>query len=212
MKIKKLPNWFYFLAALFLRLIRILFYKRKITDPYGNVDINKLPYITVHWHNRSFLYVQMFDRNILERTYALISISRDGQHMASMVKQFGVNYLKGSSSKRAAGAVMEAMELLEKGYNIDIAPDGPRGPRYKCHQGAIILASKTGYPILPMGVNYSKYWELDNWCKYRIPKPFSTAELSVGQSIKIPPDLTREEIDKWCRYVEEKINEVSQPL
>lgn len=212
MKIKKLPNCLYFIAALLLRLIGVLFYRRTITDPHTNVDINKLPYITVHWHNRSFLYIQMFERKILEKTYALMSLSRDGQHMASIAKQFGVKYLRGSSSRRAAGAIIEAIELLKKGYNIDIAPDGPRGPRYKCHQGPVILASKTGYPILPIGVNYSKYWELNNWCKYRIPKPFSTAEISVGQSIKIPPNLNREEIGKWCIHVEEKINEVSQPL
>jgi lysophospholipid acyltransferase (LPLAT)-like uncharacterized protein len=93
--------------------------------------------------------------------------------------------------------------------NISMTPDGPRGPKYKLSMGPIILSSMTGYPILPISVNASRYWQLKSWDNFQIPKPFSRLQLNVGKSISIPPNLSDEEMEKWRVHVEEKLNEVS---
>jgi len=63
--------------------------------------------------------------------------------------------------------------ILEKGEDIGITPDGPRGPKYHLHPGAVKLAQLTGVPLVPIHIKYSRYWELKSWDAFRIPKPFS---------------------------------------
>ena len=140
----------------------------------------------------------------------MISPSRDGQYIADLAKQFGVMSVRGSSRKRAAGVLNEALSVLRKGNNISMTPDGPRGPKYKLSMGPILLSSMTGYPILPISVYASKYWQLRSWDNFQIPKPFCKLQLVAGESIKIPPDLSDDEKEKWRKFVEEKLTEVSE--
>ena len=208
-KIKKLPDFVYTPLALILKFVKAFLMKACMTDPHNNMRFEKMPYITVTWHNRLLFFPAMFTKKIRQRTYALISPSRDGQYVADLTKKFGVRSVRGSSNKRGAIALNEAMDILNHGYNLSITPDGPRGPKYKMSRGAIILASKTGYPILPLSINASRYWELKSWDNFQIPKPFSKLELVVGESIKIPPKISEKEIEKWQQFVESKLMEIS---
>ncbi len=209
-KIKKLPDFLFVLLAWIMRAIKFCLMRTKIIDPYDCISMDKLPYITVTWHNRLLFYPLMFEKKYRLRTHAMISTSRDGQYISDLAKQFGVMSVRGSSRKRAAGVLNEALSILKKGNNISMTPDGPRGPKYKLSMGPIILSSMTGYPILPISVNASKYWKLKSWDNFQIPKPFCKLHLVAGESIKIPPDLTDEEMEKWRRVVEEKLNAVSE--
>ena len=202
MKIKELPPCVYFIGALIARGICFLIYRKVMSDPQKNLTTPNMPYIITSWHNRILFFPLMFSKKHRKITYALISPSRDGSHMANYIKQLGINTIRGSSSKRAAIALSRGIELVRKGFNLGITPDGPRGPRYKCKQGPVIVASATGRKILPISLNYAKYWELNNWCRFRIPKPFSKIEVVVGDPIEIPPNLTKEDIAYWCSAVE----------
>lgn len=208
-KVKKLPDFLFVILAWIMRIMKSCLMKSTMVDPYGCIAMDKLPYITVTWHNRLFFYPLMFEKKYRLRTYAMISTSRDGQYIADLAKQFGVMSVRGSSKKRAAGVLNEALSILKKGNNVSMTPDGPRGPKYKLSMGPIILSSLTGYPILPVSVNASRYWKLKSWDNFQIPKPFCKLELAIGESIKIPPKLSDEEMEKWRKIVEEKLNAVS---
>lgn len=208
-KIKKLPTWLFFPIALFIKILKTFFMRSRIVDPHHCIDINKLPYITVTWHNRLLFFPAMFAKKFRVRTYALISPSRDGQYVVDLISHFGVRSIRGSSFKRGALALKEGEGILNKGYVLSITPDGPRGPKYQMSIGPILLASKTGYPILPLSINASKYWELKSWDNFQIPKPGAKIELVAGESIKIPPNLSGEEIEKWRFFVEKKLLEIS---
>ncbi len=210
-KIKQLPDWVFVLFVLVIKVLKLTM-KCSVNDPFNCIDESKIPYIIVTWHNRLLLFPIMFSKNYREKTYALISPSRDGQYIADICKKMGVKSVRGSTNKKAAGALTSALKIIKAKYNISITPDGPRGPRYKMSKGPIILASMSGAKILPLSINSSSYWEIKTWDRFRIPKPFCKIESTVGESISIPPNLTESEIEKWRIIVEGKLNEVSGKL
>ncbi|MCP4179212.1 MAG: lysophospholipid acyltransferase family protein [bacterium] len=193
-----------------MKSIKMFLIRTRLIDPHDCFNMDKLPFITVTWHNRILFLAGMIQKKYRKRTFALVSASRDGQYFVDLMKQFSVRSVRGSTSKRGGVALLEAISVLEDGNNLSLIPDGPRGPKYKMSKGPIILASKTGYPILPLGINASKYWELKSWDNFRIPKPFCKMDLVAGEGINIPPNLTDEEMEKWRLYVEKKLMEVSE--
>ncbi len=208
-EIKKFPTWFFFPIAFALKLSKKFLMRTSIVDPFNCLDIEKLPYVTVTWHNRLLYFPAMFPKKFRLRTYALISPSRDGQYVSDLVSHFGVQSVRGSTSKKGARALKEAEKVLNNKFNLSVTPDGPRGPKYKMSQGPIFLASKTGCSILPLSVNSSKYWEAKSWDNFQIAKPGAKIELVFANSIKIPPNLSPEEIEKWRLIVEEKLMEIT---
>lgn len=132
------------------------------------------PVIGIFWHNRIFATPLCFLRyKTLRPLTVLTSASRDGGLLAVFVKRFGISAVRGSSSRRGATALRELAAELQRGSDVVITPDGPRGPRYVLGPGAILLSQITGAPIMPVHVEYSNYWELKSWDRFRIPKPFS---------------------------------------
>jgi lysophospholipid acyltransferase (LPLAT)-like uncharacterized protein len=208
-EIKKFPTWFFFPFAFAIKFSKLFLMRTRIVDPYNCLNMKNVPCITVTWHNRLLYFPALLPKKYRVRTYALISPSRDGQYVSDLVSYFGVKSVRGSSSKKGARALREAEEIINNKFNLSVTPDGPRGPKYKMSQGPIILASKTGRPILPLSVNASKYWEAKSWDKFQIAKPGTKIELVFGNIINIPPDLSAEEIEKWKKVVEDKLLEIT---
>ena len=110
-----------------------------------------------------------------------MSASRDGAFLAAILERFGVQPVRGSSSRRGAQALLELTTWAERGYDLAITPDGPRGPRYVVQDGAMSLAQITGLPIVP--VSYFLKWkiQLKSWDGFQIPLPFSICEVTAGK-------------------------------
>ena len=187
-----------------------MFMRFNIHDPNGSMNPETYPYVTVLWHNRLLFVATLFPKYAREKTYAMISASRDGEYIANIVRLFGVRTVRGSSSRKGAEALRGSMNVLREGANLIMTPDGPRGPCYRLSKGPIILASKTGFPILPLGINYSSYWELKSWDKLRIPKPWAKIDLIIGNPVIIPPELSDDETEEWRSRVEGLLNTVSK--
>jgi lysophospholipid acyltransferase (LPLAT)-like uncharacterized protein len=210
-KIKKFPAWLFFPPALILKILKALFMRTKIIDPYNTLaqNDNGKPFITVTWHNRLLYLPVIFPKRHRKRTFALISPSRDGQYFVDLISHFGVRSVRGSSSKKGAAALRSCEKVLRHGAVLSVTPDGPRGPKYKMSKGPIILASKTGVSILPSAINASKYWELRSWDNFQIAKPGAKINLVLGEPIDIPKELTADEMEKWRKIVEDKLKEAS---
>ena len=134
----------------------------------------KGPIIYVFWHNRILLVPIIYKRFRSGRKgHCLTSPSKDGAIIAGVMQRFGIGSVRGSSSRGGSSAMREMALILEKGEDIGITPDGPRGPKYHLHPGAVKLAQLTGVPLGPIHIEYSRYWELKSWDAFRIPKPFS---------------------------------------
>ena len=208
-QIKKLPDWIYWFPARLLQFIFHVFYRFELIDPQNRCRDPHF-YICVTWHNRLMFYPAVFPKRLRVRAKAVVSSSRDGQYVTDFIKQFGIESLRGSSSKRGAIAQLDAVKKLRDEKSIVIfTPDGPRGPRYKMKAGPIHLASVTGAEIAPVTINYSRCWSMRSWDGFQIPKPFSKITLVIGDPIPIPPHLDAEGIEKYRRLVESELMKIT---
>src|SRR6516164_7352987 len=127
----------------------------RLRDPHGFVarkDFKQT--IFCIWHNRLALCVKMYFAYGCKDDGApglagLVSASKDGALLSAIFQCFGVQPVRGSSSRRGAQALVELNTWAERGYDLAITPDGPRGPRYVVADGAITLAQITGLPLVP---------------------------------------------------------------
>jgi len=144
----------------------------------------KLPILTF-WHDRIFLSTYYF------RGYGIVVIqsrSFDGEYTSRLIKRFGYGSIRGSSSRGGSGALVEMIKVMRRGLPTGFTLDGPRGPRYVAKPGAVLLAKKTGNPLLPFIVESRSYWTAKSWDQMQIPRPFSKAKVFIGEPIEVAPD------------------------
>jgi lysophospholipid acyltransferase (LPLAT)-like uncharacterized protein len=149
------------------------------------------------WHNRlatSMCAWQCFGRRMIPCAglVALISASHDGGMLARVLKYFGVEAVRGSSSRRGAQALLELTSWMDKNYSVAITPDGPRGPRYEIRDGIISLAQLSARPILPVSSYVNWKVCLKSWDRFQIPLPFARCELRVGEPLSVARDAPEE--------------------
>jgi lysophospholipid acyltransferase (LPLAT)-like uncharacterized protein len=211
-KLKKIKKFPFFITAFFYCIIRI--YSLLIFKRHGKnsdyVKFENFPLVTVTWHNRILFFPIMFNGGVRKMTAGVVSASRDGEYLSDILRFFHITPVRGSSRKKGMSALRDSINQIKLGKNVCFTPDGPRGPKYRMSQGPVVVASMTNVCVMPLTVNYSNYWELKTWDAFRIPKPFSTATLVLGEPVKIPPDLTENEIEKWRLFLEESLNKISQ--
>lgn len=207
-QIKKLPDWLFAPAAWLMFFCKFCM-RTEVIDHSGELVSKTPPAVTVTWHNRLLFFPVMFSKWHRTHTMAVISASRDGQYIADLVRQMGIESLRGSSSRKGYNALHGAVKAIQAGKYVSFTPDGPRGPRYHMSMGPIYLASQLGVPIIPIAVNYSSCWSLKSWDGFQIPKPWAKVTLLLGKKIQIPRDAGEEELEKYRLLVQRKLNEIS---
>ena len=135
------------------------------------------------WHDRIFAGTYFFRGR---RIVIMTSRSFDGEYIARFIQRFGYGAVRGSSSRGAVGALVELASLVRRGCPAGFAVDGPRGPRHVAKMGAVLLAKKTGQPLLPFGVNAARCWRLPSWDRMQIPVPFSRVTVRFAPPIRVP--------------------------
>jgi lysophospholipid acyltransferase (LPLAT)-like uncharacterized protein len=78
---------------------------------------------------------------------------------------------------------------LEEGFDCGFTIDGPRGPRYVAKPGPVMLARKSGCPILVfhIGVDRGKTFT-QTWDHFLLPAPFARAVILCAPPIYVPAD------------------------
>lgn len=159
--------------------------------------------VIVCWHGELLLSPQAY-RHIHKRQPASGIISRhfDGEMIARILEYFHISPLRGSSSRGAKQVLLEAFRALKKGDDLLVTPDGPRGPRHEISDGALALAMKGKLPIYTVNFTCKRYWQLNSWDRFAIPKPFS----KIDFHIKVV-HLNNMELDEAKAYLTEKMLE-----
>jgi lysophospholipid acyltransferase (LPLAT)-like uncharacterized protein len=172
------------------------------------------PVIFCIWHNRLALAMYTY-RNIMRKNHpgrpmaALVSASKDGAFLASVLESFEVQPVRGSSSRRGAQALLELVSWAQRGYDLAITPDGPRGPRYIVQDGVMALAQLTGLPIIPASYHVSWKYQLNSWDRFQVPLPFARCELRLAEAVCVPRDLPDEERAKYRQLLEDRMMEIT---
>ena len=153
-------------------------------------------YIGALWHNRLLLLPHVLRTYFPDRRgAALISASRDGDLLADLVQRFGYDVVRGSSSRRGAAAMLQLADVIARGGDAVITPDGPRGPAYQIGGGIVWLAQRSGAPVVPVNMEYESCWRLKSWDRFILPRPFSTVRVIVGTPHRVQQTTTAEEFE-----------------
>jgi lysophospholipid acyltransferase (LPLAT)-like uncharacterized protein len=143
------------------------------------------------WHDRIFLTTYWW-RN--RRIVVMTSRSFDGEYIARFIQRFGYGAIRGSSTRGGVGAIVEMLRLMRAGCTTGFAVDGPKGPPYVAKMGSVLLAKKSGHPIVPLTTALARYWKVRSWDSFQIPKPFTKARVYVAPPIYVSPDADENEL------------------
>lgn len=163
--------------------------------------------IYVFWHQRMLALAGIF-RNSGARV--IISQHGDGEMIARIIARLGMRPVRGSATRGGARAVLEILREEKDRVRIAITPDGPQGPRYHFHEGAVYIASRTGLAIHPIAVAFKRYRELPTWDGFILPVPFSPALVRVGDPISIPAGLDREGMESARKLLEDTLRKLTE--
>ena len=195
------PRWFQRLAAFLIWAVASLVLatlRYRVNDPHGLLKQKGFPpAVFCTWHNRLALSMKIYfgfvrpDKSD-QRLAGLVSASKDGALLAAIFERFGVQPVRGSSSRRGAQALRELTTWADRGYDLAITPDGPRGPCYRVQDGAIALAQITGRALVP--ISHQVHWKISlrSWDRFQIPLPFSRCDIAIGKAFHVPRELAPE--------------------
>ena len=129
---------------------------RTINEPKmaGYRRLGPGPLLYAMWHGDFF---PIFRYASHSGTYIVVSRSADGEILARVVEAAGFRTVRGSSTRGATRAMVDLIRVVCSGADAAIAVDGPKGPRLVVKAGIILLAKKTGCPIVPRVHQYSGY-------------------------------------------------------
>lgn len=145
-------------------------------------------------------------------TCCLVSQHQDGSYLAEVMGFLGYTTVRGSSKRGGAGAVKQLIDDTA-GRHIVITPDGPRGPRRRMKPGAIYVASQTGRLLCPSAFACRNAWVIPGgWTDFVIPKPFTTVYFAIGTPLAVPPDLSREELDRYVDWMQTAMDRLSDQI
>jgi lysophospholipid acyltransferase (LPLAT)-like uncharacterized protein len=143
------------------------------------------PVVYSFWHNQ-LLSASYYFRGL--GIVVLVSHHFDGACIAGVIGRLGFRTARGSSTRGGIRALMEMTRWVDKGGEVAVTADGPRGPVYDAKPGPIFVARKNAAPILCFQIEPREYWTLRSWDQLRIPKPFTTALVKIGEPMWIPED------------------------
>jgi lysophospholipid acyltransferase (LPLAT)-like uncharacterized protein len=169
---------------------------------------NSPPVIFCLWHNRLAISMIVHRRHP-RKLAALVSASKDGALLAAVLGKFGVEQVRGSSSRRGPQALLELASRAEMGYDLAVTPDGPKGPRYVVQQGVIALAQVTGLPIIPVTCNTRTKISLKSWDRFQIPLPLSRCELILNEPLLVPREADEAGREERRRELEDSLRQSS---
>ncbi len=216
------PKWYQWLAAwLVYALVQTVAatLRFRVTDRSDYFDVppspQPRPVIVCVWHNRLALSIPTYDRHIRPRNLsrgmaAMVSASKDGGLLAAILECFNVEPVRGSSSRRGPQALLELTTWSERGYDLAITPDGPRGPRYTVQHGVMSLAQVTGLPIIPASWHLHRKIVAKSWDGFQIPLPFTRCDVIIEKPIVVPREASDDEREQLRVKLEETLKSITR--
>jgi len=187
---RRLEIWLFgWAGALLLRLLGATL-RMEIQDASGyRSKPPTAPSIGMFWHNRMLMIPIIWTRMKTGLpTACLTSTSKDGEITARILRSFGFESIRGSTSRRGVGALIGIRKALKNGRAVAIVPDGPRGPCYQLQPGAIKLAMDQGIPLICVSWEVNRCWRLKSWDGFIIPQPFSRLTVTLSRPIYLHGD------------------------
>ena len=131
------------------------------------------------------------------RSHAVILISRsfDGELITRILRMFGYDAVRGSSSRSGREGLLGLKHVVDSGRTAIFTADGPRGPIYQTKMGPVKLAQMTSTPIGVFHLQPQRAWQMKSWDHFLVPKPFTKIVVSWAESTNVPADLAPDEFE-----------------
>ncbi len=163
--------------------------------------------IYAFWHSRLLVFGPV---GAGRRAAFLVSQSKDGEILAQALQRKGHLTIRGSSSKDGRIALDQLIAAaVTKARPAAIVPDGPRGPRRKAKPGVIILAKKTGYPIIPVTYSAGRAKVFASWDRFMLPYPLARCRIVFGAPLWVPSEADRASENRILQQLEDELNRIT---
>ena len=169
-------------------LFQILFYLNKINIK-GEENLIKLiksgkPVMVCVWHGRLIFpcwYLRLKTTNV----HAIASHHRDAEIMSRILKRWGYSLIRGSTKKGGKTVIKEMQQIFNQGGVVAVTNDGPKGPPYIAKAGSVSIAMKNNVQIISITGSATKYWKMNSWDSFILPKPFGKIQIVISPPLKI---------------------------
>ena len=186
------------LGGFVLRLLGSTWRVRRVgNEAFDAFRARNEPFIVIFWHGE-IVPITWIHRGT--GFAPLISRHSDGEVIARIVENLGYRTVRGSTSRGAVRALLETVQHVNDGITVAFTPDGPRGPRHVFTPGALIVAQRTGRPIIALGATASRAWRLKSWDRHVVPKPFATVTIRYSQPEYVQAPNAREAEKEQGRF------------
>ena len=156
-------------------------------------------FITSFWHY-SVLYIVHASKGF--PFAAMVSASKDGAYVARVLEAKGFTTLRGSRNQKGLAALKGMLLAIKDGRCPVLVADGSQGPALQAQPGAILLASRTGIPILPVCMACSRYLTFGSWDRTIIPLPFAKISEWYGEPFYVPAGLDNDGLEQYRQELE----------
>lgn len=173
------------LSALFYRVYSLTFrYQVEIPKDVLN-SLNKKDrqkgdgMLFAFWHQDELALLPYFGGKDVT---ILVSNSRDGIIMNTVLRCFGYDTVRGSTNKGGHSGFLAGFKKILRGKAFAMAVDGPRGPIYEAKGGMSLLSEKTKLPVYP--IHAYPIWHKRSersWNRGRFPMPFTKIIVTMGE-------------------------------
>jgi lysophospholipid acyltransferase (LPLAT)-like uncharacterized protein len=194
---------YWFLQILVLTIRKTVYHQEYPQQIWGRDQY----VIAAFWHQRLLMMPFLPHKG---KVGMMISQHRDGEFIARAVKLFGIDSVRGSTTKGGLSALRGMVRFLESGGNLAITPDGPQGPKHIVQKGVIELARLTSAPIIPIAYSASHKKVFNSWDHFILPLPFSGVAYIWGEPIFVPRHLSKEELEEKRLFVQERLRKITE--
>lgn len=139
----------------------------------------KQPIILAHWHGDELALLHIVSKYNIA---TMVSTSKDGELMNSLIKRLGGQTSRGSSTRGGVRALKGLIKLLRSGNMTSVAVDGPKGPIFKVKPGIFELSRLANGYIVPLAACSTSSISFEKaWNKTFLPKPFAKIVVVLGK-------------------------------
>ena len=158
--------------------------------------------IAAFWHQRLLMMPFLPHRG---KVGMLISQHRDGEFIARAVKLFGVDSVRGSTTRGGLAALRGMIRFFRKGGNLAVTPDGPQGPKHTVQIGVVELARQTGAPIVPVTYSASRCKVFGSWDNFILPLPFCRVAYVWGEPLFVSQEIDKDGLEENRLLLQERM-------
>ena len=196
-------------------VFQLLFFLNKVII-HGEENLLNLakagkPIMVCVWHGR-LLFPSWYIRLKITNLHAIASHHSDAEIMARILKRWGYSLIRGSTKKGGKAVVLKMAEVFKNGGIVAVTNDGPKGPPRIAKAGSTGLAIKYNVSMVMITGSATKFWQINSWDRFMLPKPFGRIDIVVAPPLEIAttPENNEEEIKLLSNYMNHYQDEVDR--